>query len=99
MASDKKDFKMMTQAKQVSRTLLLTALLVGGLLGATGCDELLGDGDYGYGGYSSYDDYGWYDGGGGNDGFYSNWYTDTTINGDDSGFYIAGDGFTYTSGW
>ena len=25
--------------------------------------------------------------------------TITTINGDDTGFYIAGDGFTYTSGW
>ena len=99
MASDKKNLTMMTQAKQVSRTLLLTALLVCGLLGAAGCDDLLGGGDYGYGAYSSYDDYGWYGGGGGNDGFYSNWYTDTTINGDDTGFYIAGDGFTYTSGW
>ena len=94
MASDKKEITMMTHAKQISRTVLLTALLVCGLLGAAGCDELFGGGDFGWdGGY----DY-WDGGYGGNDG-YSNWYTDTSINGDDTGFYIAGDGFTYTSGW
>lgn len=92
MVSNTKDKTMTTKRKLISRNLLVAALLIGGLLATAGCDEEIGLADSFYG-------YGWDDGYGGNDGFYSNWYTDTTINGDDTGFYIAGDGFTYTSGW
>ncbi len=84
------------------RRVLIAALLAGGLLASAGCDELFPDlgglfDGWGYdGGWG--DDYGW-DTGYGDDSGYYNWYTDTAVNGDDTGFYIAGDGFTYTSGW
>ncbi len=75
--------------KSVLGSILAGLLACVVLATGAGCDELFGDygtSDYLYDGGSYYDD-----------GFYSNWYTDTTINGDDDFFYIAGDGFTYPS--
>ena len=81
--------------KRINRKLggsLLAVVLAGTmLLVGAGCDELF-DSTYTFEDWG--DPYG-----GGYDNYDSNWYTDSYYNGDDEGFYIAGDGFSYISGW
>lgn len=99
--------------KAFGRFMVLTAVGSTLVLGTGGCPDDLFDVaidafQTGYDIGSGYSDDDWgggydYDYGSGygssGDGYYNNFYTDTAMNGDSEGFYIAGDGFTYTSGW
>lgn len=81
---------------------LIAALGFVGIIGGTGCDEVLDLGDLGYGDVYGYDDSGWYDGGGYDSGwydggsYYSNPYLGTAVSYADGDGYIAfGDGTFY----